>query len=174
MCVPWAYFVSDDIIGKTTQEPTEAAVLAAYAAIAARRAQWDSLVWQVSTLALTAQAFLFTIALTQGNDAWARMISSVPSLNITVISILLMARQRQAEIHDANWLERVERDVLNLGSLSAHGLLFRASRDQQRLNAGVIGDMIPLMHMFSVWVVGLSLFGVGDIIVIIRTLAILS
>jgi hypothetical protein len=93
------------------------------------------------------------------------------SLNITVISILLMARQRQAEIHDADWLEHVERDVLNLGELSAHGLQFQKRRDQHKLNAGPIGNLIPLVHMFSVWVVGLALFGVGDIIVIIRTLA---
>src|ERR1700723_2339113 len=111
--------MDDQAISKATVEPTEAAVLAAYSVIATRRAQWDSLVWQVPTLSLTAQAFLFTIALTQGNDAWARLISSMLSLNITVISILLMARQRQAEIHDAAWLEQVERDVLNLGELGA-------------------------------------------------------
>jgi hypothetical protein len=68
--------VDNESPGKTTSEPTEAAVLAEYAAIAARRTQWDSLLWQVPTLSLTAQAFLFTIALTQGNDAWARIISS--------------------------------------------------------------------------------------------------
>jgi hypothetical protein len=73
--------VGDDTVSKTAAaiEPTESAVLAAYAAVATRRAQWDSLVWQVPTLSLTAQAFLLTIALSQGNDAWARIISALLS-----------------------------------------------------------------------------------------------
>ena len=121
-------------------------------------------------LSLTAQAFLFTISLSQGNDAWARVISSLLSLNIAVISILLMGRHRQAELNDAHWLERVERDVLNLGPLGAHGTAFRISRDQQGLDAGLVGRLIPLMPMFGVWVIGLALFGLSAIIVIIRTL----
>jgi hypothetical protein len=164
--------VGDDTAGKTAAiEPTEAAVLAAYAAVAARRAQWDSLVWQVPTLSLTAQAFLLTIALSQGNDAWARIISAILSLNITVISIMLMARHRQAEIHDAHWLEHVERDVLHLGALVSHGPEFRRSREQQKLSAGPIGRAIPLVRMFPIWVIGLGLFGLSDVLVIIRTLA---
>lgn len=75
-------------------EPTEGAAIAAYQAVAGRRAQWDSLLWQVPVLSLTAQAFLFTIELSQGNDAWARVISGMLSLNIAVISIMLMARHR--------------------------------------------------------------------------------
>jgi hypothetical protein len=163
--------VGDNTKGEDAAKPTEAAVLAAYAALAARRAQWDSLVWQVPTLSLTAQAFLLTIALSQGNDAWARIISAVLSLNITVISIMLMARHRQAEIHDAHWLERVERDILRLGTLVTHGPEFRRSREQLKdISAGPIGRAIPLVRMFPVWVGGLSLFGLCDFVVIIRAL----
>ena len=151
-------------------EPPESSLLAAYAAVAARRTQWDLLLWQVPALSLTAQAFLLTIALSQGNDAWARVLSSLLSLNIAVISILLMGRHRQAELHDAHWLERMERDVLDLGALGAHGTAFREGRDQEGLDAGFIGRLIPLRPMFGVWVVGLALFGLGDLVVIIRTL----
>ena len=152
-----------------SEQPTESALLAAYAAVAARRTQFDALLWQVPVLSLTAQAFLFTIALSQGNDAWARIISSVLSLNITVISILLMARHRQAELHDANWLARIERDELNLGDLGAHGTAFRKSRDKQELEAGWISHLLPRTPMFGIWVVGLALFGLADLVVIIRT-----
>lgn len=163
--------MGDNTKSEVAAGPTEAAVLAAYAAVAARRAQWDSLVWQVPTLSLTAQAFLLTIALSQGNDAWARIISAILSLTITVMSIMLMARHRQAEIHDAHWLERVERDVLRLGALVTHGPEFRKSREQlQDISAGPIGRAIPLVRMFPVWVVGLGLFGLSDFVVIIRTL----
>jgi len=152
-------------------EPTESAKLAVYAAVAARRTQFDSLVWQVPILSLTAQAFLFTVALSQGNDAWARVISSLLSLNISTISIMLMARHRQAEIHDAAWLETVERDHLHLGALTTHGTAFRDQRNGTDIRADRIGKLIPMQPMFKVWVVGLALFGVAAIAVIIRTLA---
>lgn len=45
------------------QQPFDAS---GYAALAERRLQWDSLLWQVPVLSLTAQAFLFTIALSPG------------------------------------------------------------------------------------------------------------
>ena len=155
-------------------EPTEAAVLAAYAAVAARRSQFDALLWQVPVLSLTAQAFLFTIALSAGNDAWARILSSLLSINITVMSILLMGRHRQAELHDAHWLERVERDVLHLSELGAHGSVFRNSRNRQALDAGSIGRLIPLKSMFPLWVMGLAFFGLGAFAVIIWTVVMLA
>jgi hypothetical protein len=47
-----------------------------YQAVVARRLQWDNLVWQVPLLSLTAQAFLFTIALGSGTTMVARCISA--------------------------------------------------------------------------------------------------
>lgn len=41
--------------------------VAMYAVVAARRAQYHNMLWQVPTMSLTAQAFLFTIAL--GHDS---------------------------------------------------------------------------------------------------------
>jgi hypothetical protein len=145
-------------------------MLATYSAVAARRTQFDALLWQVPVLSLTAQAFLFTIALGDG-DAWARIVSSLLSLNITVISIMLMGRHRQAELSDAHWLERLEQSQMNLGALGAHGLAFRDSREKEKtLNAGRIGDLVPLRPMFGPWVLGLGLFGLAAIGVIVRTL----
>jgi hypothetical protein len=154
----------------TESSATEAAKLAAYAAVAARRTQWDSLLWQVPVLSLTAQAFLFTIAL-GGGDAWARIISSLLSLNIAVISIMLMGRHRQGELNDAHWLERFEKNEMHLGTHGAHGLAFRDSRaKEQMLAAGRIGNLVPLRPMFGAWVLGLALFGLAAIGVIVRTL----
>ena len=44
---------------------------ATYGALATRRLQWDNLLWQVPILGLTAQAFLFTIALDPGSTRFA-------------------------------------------------------------------------------------------------------
>ena len=154
----------------TESSPTEAAKLAAYASVAARRTQWDSLLWQVPVLSLTEQAFLFPIAL-GGGDAWARIISSLLSLNIAVISIMLMGRHRQGELNDAHWLERFEQKEMHLGSYGAHGRAFRDSRaKEQTLDAGRIGSLVPLRPMFGPWVLGLALFGLAAISVIVRTL----
>ena len=43
-----------------------------YAIVAARRTQFDQLVWQVPVLSLTAQAFLFSIALSHDATRTAR------------------------------------------------------------------------------------------------------
>ena len=52
-----------------------------YAIVAARRTQFDQLVWQVPVLSLTAQAFLFSIALSADASRTARVIASVLSLS---------------------------------------------------------------------------------------------
>ena len=47
-----------------------------YPILAARNQHFNSLLWQTPVLSLTAQAFLFSIALSKGNDTWAIFISS--------------------------------------------------------------------------------------------------
>jgi hypothetical protein len=76
-----------------------------YAIVAARRTQFDQLVWQVPVLSLTAQAFLFSIALSADASRTARVIASVLSLLMTVLSLHLIAKHRQAEVADSHWLE---------------------------------------------------------------------
>jgi hypothetical protein len=67
----------------------------AYAAVAARRTQFDQLVWQVPVLSLTAQAFLFSIALSPDGTRTARIIASLLSLVMTFLSLHLMVKHRQ-------------------------------------------------------------------------------
>lgn len=136
-----------------------------YEAVVARRLQWDNLVWQVPILSLTAQAFLFTIALGSGSTTVARCTSAGLSLVITFLSVTLMARHRQAELVDAHWLE--EYDRTHFPHLSdpdhpvppVHGREFRARRDAQRIDAGVVGKLIPMLPGFKTWVLGLGVFG---------------
>lgn len=79
-----------------------------YQVVAARRLQWDNLVWQVPVLGLTAQAFLFVTAL-DGGSRHAKVVASLLSIMTAVLCVTLMARHRQGELADAHWLEAYER-----------------------------------------------------------------
>ncbi len=144
---------------------------AMYAAVASRRLQFDHLVWQVPLLSLTAQAFLFTIALSGDNSPTARTISAGLSLVVTLLSITLMARHRQAELVDAHWLRDYEACVLKVEPRwQSHVKHWQARRDQQGLNAGWLGSLVPLLPGFMTWVIGLALFGVAGLAVLVLTL----
>ncbi len=75
-----------------------------YEVVAARRLQWDALLWQVPALSLTAQAFLLTIVLGPNSSRFARIVSAVLSLAAALMSMQLMASDRRAEVTDAHWL----------------------------------------------------------------------
>lgn len=135
-----------------------------YQAVAARRLQWDNLLWQVPTLSLTAQAFLFTIALGPDSKLTARVVSCALSLIVTFLSVTLMARYRQGELSDAHWLEAYE---LEHGLTVVHGKQFKADRDNGDLAAGWVGRMIPILPGFVTWVIGLGLFGLAAIAILL-------
>jgi hypothetical protein len=138
-----------------------------YAAVVARRLQWDNLLWQVPVMSFTAQAFLFTIALGGGTSRAGRIISSVLSLVITWLSVTLMARHRHAELTDAEWLEEAERGPGGNGE-AIHGKAFQQRRDLiSRVGQGPISNAIPLRPGFSTWVGGLLIFAAAAICVLV-------
>ncbi len=139
-----------------------------YQAVVARRLQWDNLVWQVPILSLTAQAFLFTIALGGDSSRVARVVASLLSLVATVLSVTLMARHRQAELFDAHWLEAFE--VRYFGKERAvHGRAFRAARNAEPVDAGWLDRIVPLWPGYRTWVIGLGLFGLAAVAVLVLT-----
>jgi len=134
--------------------PSEDAI---YSAIAARRAQFDSLVWQVPVLSLTAQAFLFTIALGSDTSRYARTIACLLSVLTSFLTVHLLTRHRQAEIIDAHWLAALE----DLSSLpGAHGAEWRTRRDNQNANAGIF-EPLSRLPGFKTWSFGALPFRVG-------------
>lgn len=133
-----------------------------YQVVAARRQQWDQLVWQVPILSLTGQAFLFTISLGSTSSTTARVIAALLSLVMVVISIELMSRHRQAEIMDAHWLEAYEKDHFNEGGderYVVHGLTYRVKRNSTP--SGPLGRLPG----YWTWVTGLTLFGFAAVAV---------
>lgn len=145
-------------------DPVDDDLLVQYQVVSARRLQWDNLVWQVPILSLTAQAFLFTTALGPQTAPLPRLTSAVLSLVVTVLSITLMARHRQAEETDARWLEWFEREHFGDGRV-VHGTAFRDRRDQVplRVPGGRLGW---LEAQYRAWLCGLGVFGVAALGVI--------
>jgi hypothetical protein len=141
-----------------------------YQTVADRRLQYENLLWQVPTLSLTAQAFLFSISMAAGNDPVARIASSLLALIVSIISIMLMASHRLAERKDALWLERFEQQQLGVGTWGAHGTVFETQQQSVTLDVSWLDNLIPMRQMFTVWVVGLACFGITAIFMIIRTL----
>jgi hypothetical protein len=141
----------------------------AYAAVAARRTQFDQLVWQVPVLSLTAQAFLFSIALSPAGTRTTRIIASLLSLVMTFLSLHLMVKHRQAEVADGQWLEAYEKEFpapVGAPRWPMHGRSWADYRNSIDPNIGRLGGLSKLTG-FRIWSWGLSAFGMAAIIVLL-------
>ncbi len=78
-----------------------------YQIIAARRQAYDTLIWQTPVISLTAQAFLFTIALGSGYISH-RIIASALALITALASSQLLAKHRYHETYYSRLLEAIE------------------------------------------------------------------
>ncbi|WP_146763196.1 hypothetical protein [Micromonospora noduli] len=139
--------------------PPDDAVM--YSAIAARRLQWDNMLWQVPTLSLTGQAFLFTIALGADSSRMARIVASTLAIVMTILSMHLMSRHRQAEHTDAHWIEDYE--LARFGR-AWHGHAWAAHRNREQGSG-----LLSRFKGFQVWMAGLSVFGLAAAAVLIIT-----
>src|SRR5687767_11818509 len=80
---------------------------AQYQLLASRRQNYDTMLWQTPVISLTAQAFLFTIALGNGTPT-SRVIASFLALISALASAQLLAKHRYFEIHYSRVLESIE------------------------------------------------------------------
>jgi hypothetical protein len=141
----------------------------AYAAVAARRAHFDQLLWQVPVISLAAQAFLFSIALSPDAARTSKIIASFLSVVMTFLSLQLMVRHRQAEVADSQWLEAYEKDSPSPAGVPAwpmHGPTWAAYRNSIDPQIGRIG-VLSKLGGFRTWVWGISGFGIAAIIVLV-------
>lgn len=86
---------------------------AVYQVVAARKLNQDSLLWQVPSLSLTAQAFLFSISLGNSSKV-SRIIASALSVLMCGLTLHLMGRHRILEVRDSKWLEEYEKQHYEL------------------------------------------------------------
>ncbi len=89
--------------------PTDTAVaLAQYDLVANRRNTTNNLLWQSPVLSLTAQAFLFTVALNPDVGPMPRLIAATLALVVALASVQLLIKHRSFERLDAKWLSAFE------------------------------------------------------------------
>jgi hypothetical protein len=79
-----------------------------YQIAAARRQHYDNLLWQTPVISMTAQAFLFTIALGNG-EPFERSIASFLACVVALASIHLMAKHRFFELEYAKKIVEMEK-----------------------------------------------------------------
>ncbi len=126
-----------------------------YEVVAARRLQWDGLLWQVPALSITGQAFLMTIAFGADTSRTARIIVSSLSILWAYATLHLYANNRRAELVDAHLLEDHEKAI---ELRAVHGLSYKELRDAERPDEWYTRWLIrPRPH--KVWMV--TLLGSG-------------
>lgn len=146
-----------------------------YQAIVSRRLQWDYLEWQVPALGLTAQAFLFTIAVGGSSSQAARIVASLLAVIVSFLCMTLMARHREAELLDAHWLEEFETDQWGADPehrFRVHGEAFVTKRAKTGFDGGWTEWFVkPLpgrktLPGFKTWIFGLLSFALAGVVVL--------
>jgi len=96
-----------------------------YSVVASRRQQWDVLLWQMPTMALTGEAFLLTIALAGSTSQAGRILASSLAMIVALAALHSLSAHRLSELTDAAWLLEHERAR---GASEIHGLTWRDRR----------------------------------------------
>jgi hypothetical protein len=110
------------------------------------RLHHDQLVWQVPAVSLTAQAFLFTISLASDSSRLARIVASLLSAVMALISVQLMARHRLFELEMARRVAAFEQ---------AHDLPQANFASERQLDRGPrFARPLASLRSFDVWIWG--------------------
>lgn len=137
---------------------------AVYAALAARRNQFDNLLWQAPVLSLTAQAFLMTVALGSSVPLYPRSVACLLSVVVAFLSVQILTRHRQAEITDSHWLRDLETRADTQHRI--HGPDWQKRRNATSPEVGPFSWLAGLPGYYT-WAIGLSLFGVASLVTLI-------
>jgi len=123
--------------------------------------------WQAPVLGLTAQAFLFTIALAAGSSEAARLMAASLAIVISAMSVQLVMRHRHFTVLDAILLEKLEvnEELSNLLGAPPH-----AQTEDLEAAAGRRPLGLAAFRSYRIWVLGLALFGAAAGAVIVMTL----
>lgn len=146
--------------GRGESEPLLLAAM--YQALTSRRLGYDFLIWQTPVLGLTAQAFLFTAALSHDSSRTARGIAAGLAFLAGVISLQLMGKHRHHEILDSKLLASFER----------RNELYRLHAPPEQ-RAAAVGQKRVWANRFSsyqVWRAGLALFACAALALVAITI----
>ena len=139
-----------------------------YQTVSARRLQYESLMWQVPALSLSAQAFLLSIALGSSTADIPRQISSALACLVAVISMHLLAKHRYLEELEAKTLHNLEH---KLNMLHVHSTI------EHRLEQGYFEEDKPnKMNWFvkysgyRMWMRTLGVFAIAALAIVVASM----
>lgn len=92
---------------------------------------------------------------------FARIVSCLLSIIVSLLTVQLLTRHRQAEITDAHLLEEMEKGLPDL--YRVHGPIWQARRNGTPAYAGVF-EPLRFLPGFLLWALGLSAFGIAALI----------
>jgi hypothetical protein len=145
---------------------------ALYTALASRRASFDQMAWQVPIISFTAQAFLLTTALGPDSSSTARYFAAGLSFVVSALSMLLMARHRQADNADAMLLSKLEKHRAHGVPLRLHGNPWRRRRNNAPIAPNTPLQAFRHTPVFLVWEAGLFLFALAALAIVILTICV--
>jgi hypothetical protein len=131
-----------------------------YQVVASRRQATDTMMWQVPTVSLTAQAFLFTIALAPNATRAAQLVSAGLALIASITSIQLMAKHRFHELADSKWLEEFERQRESQGYQIIHAV-------RPRSKGGGPWIRFVRVSSYKIWLFALSSFAIAALLILL-------
>jgi colanic acid biosynthesis protein WcaH len=149
-----------------------------YQLVAARRNATNALLWQSPVLSLTAQAFLFTIALNTGLAAIPRTVAAGLAIVVALASMQLLLKHRALENADAKWLEGfeagqrwrgLERISRKLGRTELHSRAKKGPGSVSWVSAAL--SHLKSWSAANIWTVVLFLFFAAALYVLISVLS---
>lgn len=143
-----------------------------YGALNDRVGDRDALMWQSPAMALTAQAFLITIALGHDTAPVARFLSAALGVVVTVMSIQLMLKHRLFLATDEILMMSLERRMgIDASAVDHPTKVASVNAHAPDLNLKLPArNGILRWKSVTVWAVGLSLFGVINVLLMIFSL----
>ncbi|GLY65095.1 hypothetical protein Atai01_17140 [Amycolatopsis taiwanensis] len=139
--------------------PASPATLTQYQVLAARRQSFDTTMWQVPALSLTAQSFLLSLAYGAQSSKPASIVGGLLSFMISLMSVQLLLRLRKNEVLDSILLQRIERE---------HGWteLFTSGAARAR-SIGYSRRRVIHLRSYLIWAAGLAAFGLAGVTAVI-------
>jgi colanic acid biosynthesis protein WcaH len=131
-----------------------------YGIVAARRSSFDQMLWQTPVVSLTAQAFLFTIALSSEVAGSSRFIAAILAFITAAASIQLLIKHRFHEVKDACWLENFEKKNAYRGYKPVHS-------EQKTIPGNRVYVWLCKRKSFRVWLASLSAFAICALVICI-------
>ena len=146
-----------------------------FATLEERRRSFEQVMWQVPSLSITAQAFLFSAAFGSGAPRYARVIVLLVGLVAVLAAMHLLAKHRYLESLHGQVQALCQRELgwPPLFRERLHDLLESASAREigaAQWRSARIRHLVVDIPAFSVWMYTLAAFALADVYFLARTI----